>query len=567
MNILGKTIRAISSVYMIVLAGALGVAALLEMENEMYIMPFSINVLLFISSIIFLISKRFAFSIYCSLAVMGIITLISLVKFREQGFDLHAYDVVFVGGDTSLYGFLLQNYLHLVLPVFAVACLAFLGLSCIAYHEPPRRIPLRLRIVAPVALVGLLPVTIPATAAINRHEYIVGGHHASAFFVSLLDIPSLLTGSGLYQKLAVIPAQEPFEDSVTCSPQGRQPDVFAVLSETQTPPYNYPQLGLSHDFADGFVSKDGKARALRVETFGGGTWVSNFSFMTGLSSVDFGWRRPYLTIALENKIRGAFPEVLSRCGYRTAVILPVAYSFVNEGPFLRSIGFETILDFNDIGAGNDRQRDSFYYEAAERFIIEHRRTDDRPLFLMVQTMFPHGPHNERLEPDTTVPGEPFSPDFEINEYLRRVYIARQDFREFLSRRSSDSTERGTAVLEFGDHQASVMMPFVEEFEGSAPLANFDSLAYATHFSVHAFGYSLEKMLPEFDRLDIAFLGATFAQATGLPTSPMMEDLVRLRDECNGRFYSCADRAQVDRHLKRRVDSGFLSIESDARTGI
>jgi hypothetical protein len=52
---------------------------------------------------------------------MGIVALVSLVKFREQGFDLHAYDVVFVGGDTSLYSFLLQNYLHLMLPVVVVA--------------------------------------------------------------------------------------------------------------------------------------------------------------------------------------------------------------------------------------------------------------------------------------------------------------------------------------------------------------------------------------------------------------------------------------------------------------
>jgi hypothetical protein len=561
-KIFGKLIRATTNIYMISLVSVLGIVALLEMENEVFTMPFSINVLLVTSALIFLLSKRFAFSIYFSWTLMGIVALISLVKFREQGFDLHAYDVVFVGGDTSLYSFLLQNYLHLMLPVAVVAGLALFGLGCIACSEQPRGTSLRLRAMAPVALAGLLPVTIPASATMDRHEYILAGHHASAFFVSLLDVPSLFTESGLHQRLAAIPVQEPFEDTVTCSPKGRQPDVFTVLSETQTPPFNFPQLGLSQDFADGFLSEDGKARALRVETFGGGTWISNFSFMTGLSAADFGWQRPYLTVALENKIRGAFPEVLSRCGYRTAVILPVDYSFVNEGPFLHSIGFDTVLDFKDIGAGDDRQRDSFYYEAAERFITEHRRTDNRPLFLMIQTMFPHGPHNERLEPEVIVPGEPFVADFKINEYLRRIYIARQDFRAFLSQRRSDPTERGAAVLEFGDHQASVTMPLVEQFEGSVPLAASDSLAYVTHFSVHTFGYNLEKMLPEFDRLDIAFLGATFAHSAGLSTSPMMEDLVRLRDKCDGRFYSCPYREQVDQHLKRRVDSGFLNINGD-----
>jgi hypothetical protein len=64
MKTFGKIIRATTSTYMISLVGVLGIVALLEMENEVFTMPFSTNVLLVISSLIFLLSKRFAFSTF-----------------------------------------------------------------------------------------------------------------------------------------------------------------------------------------------------------------------------------------------------------------------------------------------------------------------------------------------------------------------------------------------------------------------------------------------------------------------------------------------------------------------
>ncbi len=430
----------------VALTCGLGVLALYVVENEWFTMPFSISVLLFLAAIFFLLSSRLAFSIYAAWAAMGTITLVSLIKFSEQGFDLHAYDLVFHGGDSSLNVFLMTNYLHLVLPVTAAVALALSGLGAIAYNEPKTRTPLRWRLLMPAALFALLPVTIPASATAHRFEYFVGGHHASAFFVSMLDIASMFGDSDLKARLAAVPAQEPFSEALSCAPAERQPDVFVVLSETQSPPFNFPQLALPRDFADGFLSYDGKARALRVETVGGGTWMSAFAVMTGLPAGEFGWQRPYVTVVLENKVRGALPEVLAKCGYRTAVITPVDESFVNEGRFLRSIGFETVFDADDISRPAGSQRDSFIYASAERLITDHRRTDGRPLFVLIETMFPHSPHNTRLEPQTKVPGEPLNADDEMAEYLRRVHIARQDFQSFLSVRRWDPSSRGTVVL-------------------------------------------------------------------------------------------------------------------------
>lgn len=548
--------------WMIAIVCVIGTLALYELENQWFTMPFSISILLVLGALLFALTRRIALSIYSAWGLVGFVALVSLIKFKEQGFGLHAYDLTFAGGDTSLHTFLLENYGHLAVPVLVALAVGLVALIFIGFSERPKRTSLPRRLLAPAALLGLLPLTIPEEALSDRHEYLVGGHHASSFFVSFLDIAAMNKRHELANRLATLPTQPPMDDAVSCPADHERPDVFVVLSETQAPPTIFPQMAGQSNFSDDFRSQDGSSNPLGVETFGGGTWISTMSLMTGLSAADFGWQRPYLTITLMNKIRGAFPDVMARCGYRTAAILPMDYNFVNEGPFLSSIGFETVLDAGDIGATDGHLRDTFYYDAAEKFIAEHRKNDGRPLFLMVQTMFPHGPHNSRMVPEIKLAGEPFNDAGEVNEYLRRLKIARGDFDTFLAALETGSTDRGTVVLEFGDHQGAVTRSFVEEAEGPGILGNWDSLAYTTHFTTHAFGHALQPIETEYDRLDVGFLGATFAQMARLPSSPMINDLIALRDQCAGRFHSCSDRDLVDRHLRRRIDAGLLDISGD-----
>ena len=238
--------------------------------------------------------------------------------------------------------------------------------------------------------------------------------------------------------------------------------------------------------------------------------------------------------------------------------LPMGFNFVNEGPFLKSIGVETVLDIDDIKAPFYHLRDNFYYRAAEAFIAGHRRNDGRPLFLEIQTMFPHSPYEQRMEPGIKVEGEPFSADSQVNEYLRRMAVARGDFQDFLAARAAEAGERVAVVLEFGDHQSSATKPLVDEIAGADAMGRLDSFAYRTFYTVTTFGHPLRRPMPD-TAIDIGFVGASLFDAAGLPMSPMMLDLVRLRDRCGGRFHGCPDRAEVDRFLRRRIDSGLLHL--------
>jgi hypothetical protein len=487
------------------------------------------------------------------------ICAVSTIKFRMKGFDLHVYDLFFTGSDGAAFRFLLEEYAYLIVPVVVAALLAIVFVTTVAVVET--RLPIRRRwgVLALLAGILVLPVSYPLDAAKPRYFHYLGGFNASAFFISLLDVQYLALETPLAGRLRVMPPQRPFADTVDCKPTSESPDVFVVLSESQTNPGYFPQLKTAASVVESYRSQDGKSRELFVETFGGGTWVSNLSVMTGLSSVDFGAQSPYLTMFLENRIGGSIPEVLARCGYRTVAILPMKHSFVNEGPFLESIGFETVLDYDAIGASQYAHRDQFYFDAAERLVEEHRKSDGRPLFLAIQTMFPHSPYTEQLSRDIDAAGYEPAPEPELNEYLRRMLISRRDFHAFLGQRKQAPSARGSVILEYGDHQSFATKHLADELSGPQSLTDLRSVAYKTYFSLHAFAYEPSAAIPEFAVLDIGYLGVTFLQWARLSTSPMLEALLDVRDQCEGRFHLCPERTFVDEHLRRRVDSRQLQI--------
>ncbi|MCA0035102.1 sulfatase-like hydrolase/transferase [Mesorhizobium sp. B263B2A] len=543
----------------LVLVSLAGIFAAGRAEHEWLSVPFSLALVAALAGLLLLACGRLAFSVYLAWMSVAFITVVSAIKFRMKGFSLHFYDAVFVSRDAEVYRFLLGSYLHLIVPV--VIALALGIAAAIVLFRFDRKIgwPVSVRVLIMAALVVLVPLTFPAEASKNRYFYYMQGRHMSAFFVSLLDLRNLVAEPAFEKRLQAVAPQTPFGDTVDCGDRADLPDVFFVLSESQSDPGNFPQVGNGGGFLQRFAPGAGTPHPMQVETFGGGTWITNLSLMTGLSATDFGWRSPYLTITLQDKVAGALPEVLARCGYRTAVMTPMDFSFVNEGPFLKSIGFETVLDIKAIAAPFYHLRDNFYYHAAEAFIARHRKEDGRPLFLEIQTMFPHSPYEGRLEPELKVAGEPFSDDVQVSEYLRRMAVARGDFQDFLAGREADVGERGAVVLEFGDHQSSATKPFVDAIAGGDALARPDSIAYRTFYTLTTFNHPLKRPMPGMAPLDVGFLGASLLDAAGLPMSPVMADLVRLRDHCGGSFHGCSDRAAVDAHLRRRVDSGLLHL--------
>ncbi len=542
----------------LLLVFAAGIYFAYEADNAWEPVPMAMGIAGIIVSLLFLITARPAFSVYVGWMAIAVLTLVSAIKYKMKGFSLHYYDAWFFGSDPEIYRFLVQSFLHLLIPV-AIALLIAIAAGVLLFRSDRRsRLGFFWRTVPLAASAALAFATVPDEAVKNRFFYYMQGRHMTASFVSLMDLGNLLRPNELEQRLAGSTPLVGVSSKAECELEAARPDIFMVLSESAVDPSIFPQIAGGEGFLQRYAPDAGKVHPMSVETFGGGTWITNLSVHTGLSATDFGWRSPYLTLMLQDKVGGSLPQVLAACGYRTVVLTPMQRSFVNEGPFLESIGFETIIDKDDIQAPYYHLRDEFYFKAAEAFIARHRAEDGRPLFLEIQTMFPHSPYQEKLLPELAVSGEPFSKDPEVAEYLRRLAVQRQDFQAFLEHRKLEPTKRGSVVLEFGDHQSFVTKPYVDELAGADAMGQPNSLAYRTYYTVTPFNFKMREAMPE-TGMDVGFIGASFLKAAGLPMSPMMRDLVALRDRCGGRYHTCENRAAVDRHLRAREDAGLLDL--------
>ena len=539
-------------------AAIIAVFLLYNVENYWGALPFAVLIVALISALLFAVSKRPAFSVYSAFMIVGLVTVVSLIKFKMKGFSLHFYDIVFAGSDPQAAEFLLSTYPHLIVPVLVFAAsIAVASTILFLYDEKLERS--RSHLMAGVLLPAImLPVTYPTEAREGRYVYYLQGRHASAFFVSLLDIQYMFSDGEMERRLAAAPPQKPFSKEALCG--SNSPDIFVVLSETQADPAKFPQLENGKEIGQRMAEANGPLQPLNVETFGGGTWITNLSFLTGLPATEFGWRSPYLTIELEGKVRGALPELLSKCGYRTVAIMPFEQSFVNEGPFLSSIGFEEVYDKEAIGASDYRMRDTFYYSAAEKIIADKKEGDNRPLFLLIQTMYPHSPYEKRRDPEIVLKGEPFNDDPQIAEYLRRMLIARQDLAGFLDKRRKQLGSRGAVFMDFGDHQSFSTKPLVEAVAGDDAMSKPGSLPYQTFYTMRYVKPDGEQVMKDQKPVDIAFLGSRLLQFAGLPTSEMWSDIARLDALCEGKMFTCANKQQVINHLRRRIDSGVLDIK-------
>ena len=281
--------------------------------------------------------------------------------------------------------------------------------------------------------------------------------------------------------------------------------------------------------------------------------------LADLWPADLDWRRSYATLFLEGRVRHSLPQHLKACGYRTVAISPLTYNFVNEGPFMRSLGIDEVLDYKTIGAATKHEPDEVYYRAALDTMKRHRRTDERPLFLFVMTMTGHSPYDYRYRPAFRMEGEPFGNTPEVDEYQRRLALARLYYRDFLDELRRSADDRGVVVAEFGDHQPIVTTPVIEAREGRDALARFTSSAYETYFAATTLGREPAGALPAYPVLDLGYLGLTVVETAGLPLGPVYGELKALREHCGGAFHTCADREAVDRYLKRLEVSGLLDL--------
>jgi hypothetical protein len=528
------------------------VILLIVAESDFSSVVFAFACFGLIACIIFALSSRVVFALTFALSVMVASAAISRVKYKFMDHNVHVFDLYFFfkNPDTVLY--LLHDFWKEGLGVLLGLC-CLVGVLIVAFKSDQRTtIHWPGLILSTPALFFASVISLPVNADSVKY-YNNKNHFVTSLFASFAELPKVFSANPLLEHIT--PAQ-PLERGRQCISSKSRPDIIIVLSESGVPPGNVPGWKYNKAIDARLASYDGQIHKLRVETYGGGSTVTATSLLGGLSMADIpGWMKSYVQIFLKNKIQDALPDFLRACGYKTALISPENYAFVDEGPMYSSMGIDTYLDRSQI-AVSWHESDDVYFSKAVDYIAKEHQTDDRPLFVFIMTMAAHAPYNFMFKPERVISGMPFGNAANVDEYLRRLTMAQDDFAAFIEKLRQPRPGRPILVAQFGDHQPAVTMADGVNPYHDGGSSDWRSRLYETFYSVIPINMRPASSLPQFEVLDIAFLGVTILESAGLQLDPVYQDKRTLRDACAGAFHTCKNRPLVDEHLSR-LASGKL----------
>lgn len=319
------------------------------------------------------------------------------------------------------------------------------------------------------------------------------------------------------------------------------PDIVQVLEESTFDPANYTPCGVPQCRVAMF-QPDARTRGhgvLRVHTFGGGTWVSEFAALTGMPQDIFGAGGMYAPYVLAPNVHDALALQLRRLGYLTIGVYPTSASFINGSNAYRAYGFDHLYGASELGLKEWEETDAQMFAAAKR-IYDKVRKPGQPVFIMILTLNQHGPHDD--DPMASLPlpyrnllhGLPPGTALNFDTYLSRLHDSDLAMRglehAFLDR------PQPTVLVHFGDHQPS-FNGGIRDLARHTPAGLTPYRDYLTYYMVKS--NFAGPPLPAYPMLDIAFLPSMVLQAAGVPMDAYFSAATELRTRCQGLYDDCA----------------------------
>jgi phosphoglycerol transferase MdoB-like AlkP superfamily enzyme len=527
-------------------------------EGEPANIAFTVGVTAALMSLVALISRRALFSVALTSAVVGIIVGAATVKHATMNMVVHAYDLFFYLSSWSTISFLWDDHRR-----YVVALVAALGAMAIGgwlvYRLDSTRVPrlgssLALCFAIGVALVGA------AQKGERRHmQFYFQNLYVSSFFASWGETLQTLWNGTMLEASSKSPDQVAFRLPADCKVSEKPPHIILIHQESIVPPGQFPSLGYDRSVDSMFKSQDGLTRKLRVETYGGASWLTEFSILAGVSTESFGGMRQFVQTFLQNKLKDTLPQSLEQCGYRNVVFYPMLKNFVSNDKFYNSVGLKEIFDLKAQGAKVVNERDSFYYTNALNEMERHVASSSKPLFTYVQTMSAHWPYDIAFKPDEIVPGGAPGTHPEMHEYLRRVSLAKQDYDFLISEVKKRFKDERVLIVHYGDHQPTatrMLLGYGENTEAEDVVIGPNSPGFLTYFALDGVNYTVPH-LPRHETVDVPYLGMIIQDAAGLPLSDANRERKRLMALCQGRYNSCAKRDEILAFHRRLIDAGII----------
>ena len=519
---------------------------------------FAIAVTVAIASLVVFLTRRLLFASVVTCSLVAVVFLVSVEKQATMNMGLHSYDLFFyLNADT--FEFLWGDYRRCVIIVLAAVAAATTLAALTWRFDAPRLSPLvsGLALAAAITVAGEFEPQASAEGGAFR-LFTQNNSFVSAFYLSWSETRGTLA-RGQLMEAAARTALPDFASDSQCRPSTKPPHIVLIHQESLVPPSLFPRLQYDRTLDRFFLSDDGRLHRLRVETYGGGSWVTEFALLTGISTKAFGDMRMFVQVLMEGRLKETLPQSLANCGYRTLMLFPMSTGFLSLDRFYRSIGFSEILDRRAQGAPTTRERDRFYFQNGLDAMDRHFKSSDRRLFVYIQTMAAHGPYDGAYMPAVNVPGGGPGTSPEMSEYLRRAAMAERD-RDFLQ---SEIKRRFPGepilVVRYGDHQPSATRDIINNVWGDdSPDVGSDGRPgpFITFYAMQGNSF-LVPPLPSYDPLDIAYLGTMVLEAAGLPLSAAQRERKRLMAACEGRYFGCEPRSRILAFHRRLINSGFV----------
>ena len=495
----------------------------------------------------------------------------SVVKYAHSGLKLIATDLPLLFAGTV--PFFIVQYPLAVLAVVAGGVLLVSGAAAALLYMQGAPIPFEWQamifVAAAVGLFGAYRAS--GGAAAFRPIAAQRRHFLSAFVASLLDsrswrhVNDLALSDIASERLPLMPA-------VAARTQDC-PDIIVIQHESIFDPRIYG-LPVEPGVAAFLSPENGSYGSLHVDIFGGGSWQSEFSLLTGLSSASFGSNAYYLFKRGVGRFHHSLPNWLSSLGYRASLASSCRRSFLNYDAFYRGIGISDRIFTDDFPAPFDA--DTFEATHSDEAFLPavidaHARRiaeDPAPRFLYVLTNSNHGPHTRRL----VAPGQyererafasSSHPDPCYAEYYARLAETAATWARLRTELAARFPDRPTLVVHYGDHQPVM----TRRIETKLKLAPDAQRQFRTFYAMEALNGAADRLVPGPGRaLDIAFLGTVALQQAGLALDDVFATRASLLDQC-GEAYFASPSERKRRFHRTLVARGLIDVAGARDIGV
>ncbi|HFT1683720.1 LTA synthase family protein [Providencia stuartii] len=330
--------------------------------------------------------------------------------------------------------------------------------------------------------------------------------------------------------------------SLPASDITEKPDILLLLQESTVNPSIY-KLPDGTKLPDLFMfQQDNELIAhshMRVQTFGGGTWLSEFAALTGLNSDDFGSQKSGVFYFIVDHLNNSLFKEMKANGYYTVVLTPFNRGAYHSGHAYQTLGVDRIIQPQELGYPGKLQ-DNLWTISTEdmlKYVKEIlAKETDKPVFIFSLTMYEHGPYKESHHDDYGLKGKVKNADSvgEFSHYMEKIVAsdnAIRDFVEFMAKR-----ERPLMFLYFGDHQPGISL---NQYQ-----SEFSNPAFITQFTLRD-NLKSGNQIKTGPLTDIAFLGGIILERANLHVSPFYEANIKMRHLCDGKLDDCEDKKLLE----------------------